>query len=217
MSKIALIHAVTAAMQPIEDAFLRLWPEAERVNILDDSLPRDREKSVELSPNLLQRFAALGQYTRQIEADGVLFTCSAFAVAIEAVARAQSVPVLKPNEAMFEDALGHGRRIGMLATFAPSIASMEKEFRNLAAARGMDAEIRTHCVPEAMTALGRGDVETHNAMLADAARNLAGSDAILLAQFSTSRAEQAVAARVSVPVLTSPGSAVLKMKAALRG
>jgi Asp/Glu/hydantoin racemase len=216
MSKIALIHAVMAAMQPIEDAFLRLWPEAERVNILDDSLPRDREKSVEISHNLLQRFDALGQYTRQVGANGILFTCSAFAPAIEAVARAQSVPVLKPNEAMFEDALDRGRRVGMLATFEPSIGSMEQEFRSLAAARGVDAELRTHCVPDAMAALGRGDVATHNALLADAAKNLAGSDVIMLAQFSTSRAEQAVTARVDVPVLTSPGSAVLRMKAALR-
>ena len=37
-------------------------------------------------------------------------------------------------------------------------------------------------------------------------------DAILLAQFSTSIAHDAVSAKVRCPVLTSPGSAVAKMK-----
>jgi aspartate/glutamate racemase len=217
VKRIVLIHAVTPAMQPIEEAFARLWPEADRVNILDDSLPRDRGAAAALGPNILERFAALGDYTRQVKADGVLFTCSAFGEAIEAVARASAVPVLKPNEAMFEAALDQGQRIGMLATFQPSVASMEQEFHALAAARGAKANIRTICVPEAMTALNSGDVATHNALLAEAAPRLAGCDAILLAQFSTSRAEPAVAARVSVPVLTSPSSAVRKLKAALLG
>lgn len=36
MTKIALVHAVQAAMPPIEDAFKKLWPEARRTNLLDD-------------------------------------------------------------------------------------------------------------------------------------------------------------------------------------
>jgi hypothetical protein len=51
--------------------------------------------------------------------------------------------------------------------------------------------------------------------MAEAATRLPTCDAILLAQFSTSVAQEAVSARVSAPVLTSPGSAVAKMKAAL--
>ena len=48
-----------------------------------------------------------------------------------------------------------------------------------------------------------------------AATRLGNPDAILLSQFSTSIAEAAVAARTGRPVLTSPGSAVAKMKLAL--
>ena len=66
-----------------------------------------------------------------------------------------------------------------------------------------------------MAALQNGDAETHNRLLAEAAPELAGCDAILLAHFSTSRAEAAVAARTKLPILTAPGSAVAKLKAML--
>jgi len=71
--------------------------------------------------------------------------------AIEAAAARAPIPVLKPNEAMFEAALTAGRRIGMLATFAPSVASMEQEFRAMAETHRSPATIETYCVPGAMS------------------------------------------------------------------
>ena len=39
--RIALIHALKHSLVPIEDAFAELWPEATRMNLLDDSLSAD--------------------------------------------------------------------------------------------------------------------------------------------------------------------------------
>jgi Asp/Glu/hydantoin racemase len=215
--RIVLIHAVPVAMPPVVDAFRRLWPTADRVNILDDSLSTDRAKVDHLSPALFVRFEALSSYAQLVGADGVLFTCSAFGPAIEAVAQAAPFPILKPNEAMFEAALGCGSRIGMVATFAPAVASMESEFNNLARRRRSSATIKTVCVPDALVALNKGDVRTHDALVAAAAGDLAHCDVIMLAQFSMSGARSDVAARTDVPVLTSPDSAALKLKALLEG
>jgi len=213
--RIVLVHAVQVAMAPVEAAFQRLWPEAERVNLLDDSLSVDRGHQPDLTPAIYDRFRRLGDYARDIGADGVLFTCSAFGGAIEAVARALPLPVLKPNEAMFDEALDIGRSVGVIATFERSVPTLEAELHALAAQRGVPVTIRTVCEPEAMRALQAGDTATHNALMAEAATRLEGSDAVLLAQFSISIAGPAVAARVRCPVLTSPGSAVARMKRAL--
>jgi Asp/Glu/hydantoin racemase len=211
MTRIALIHAVTVAVDPVLQAFAELWPEANCVNMLDDSLSPDRARDADLTPAMVQRIADLGGYALRAGADGVLFTCSAFGPAIDAFARMTDRPVLKPNEAMFRQALSQARTIGMLATFGPSVRSMEDEFAEM----GNGATIRTVLVADAMTALKGGDAETHNRLLAEAAPTLRDCQAIMLAHFSTSRAYAAVASAVTVPVLTAPRSAVMELRRSL--
>lgn len=210
--RIALIHALLMSFGPVAEAFKKLWPEAQTMNLLDDSLSVDRSRSVALTPQLSARIEALADYALACGAQGILYTCSAFGPAIEAIARAKAVPVLKPNEAMFDQALKEGHRIGMLATFQPSVASMEAEFRAQAGSR--PATIKTICVPEAMSALQRGDLPGHNALLAKAAQapEAGGFDVLMLAQFSMAPAREAVQSVVRCPVLTSPDSAVLRLK-----
>ena len=215
MPRIALIHAVAVAMAPVHDCFRQLWPEAECIDILDTSLSRDREREGRLTDTMVGRFLLLAKYAEDNGADGILFTCSAFGEAIEQAAAQTGVPVLKPNEAMFDAALAAGKRLGMLATFEPSVAGMEAEFRDIAGAAGSPAVLDSHCVAGAMKALQAGDGVTHDRLLAEAAPRFADRDAVLLAHFSTSRAAQAVQKALKCPVLTAPGAAVAKLKAAL--
>ena len=214
--RIALIHAVSVAMQPVADAFARDWPAAELVNLLDDSLSRDRARDPELTDAVRGRIHALADYAYGAGAEAILFTCSAFGPGIEDVARRLPIPVLKPNEAMFAESLRLGRRLGMLATFGPSVATMEEEFREQARQERTDATLATVVVPGAMDALRAGDEAGHNALVAERAHELRHCDAVMLAHFSTSRAFAAVAAKVSCPVLTSPGAAVAMLKRRLQ-
>ena len=210
--RIALIHAVYPAMAPAAAAFAALWPEARCVNLIDDALPADLQADGGLTLQMDARIARLAQHAIAAGAHGVLFTCSAFGGAIEKAAAAATVPVLKPNEAMFEAALGAGRRIGMLGSFAPAMASMEAEFHAMAAVRGLNIQLVGHCVPQAMAAARVGDIATHNRLLAAAAPHLAGCDLVMLAHFSTSTAMDAVRAVLSTPVLSAPAAAVMALK-----
>jgi Asp/Glu/hydantoin racemase len=214
--RVALIHAVAVAIDPTRDAFAELWPEAQTFNLLDDALSPDRAANAELTAALCERIVALGRYAHSAGADGILYTCSAFGPAIETAARNVPVPVRKPNEAMFREALQSGKRIGMLATFEPSVAPMAEEFGALAADRGGQATLETRCVPEAMRALRAGDGATHDALLAAEARRLAHCDAVMLAHFSTGRAHAAVSQVLGCPVLTAPRSAVVSLRRAIQ-
>lgn len=211
MTRIALIHAVQAAVQPIEEAFQSLWPEAKRTNLLDDS--RGRSCQCRRPDTGSPAAHGLARDLRcQQRRGGDFFTCSAFGDGIELAARTLSVPVLKPNEAMFEAALTIGGRIGMLATFEPSVSSMEQEFWEMAKARGSDATIETVIVPGGRAALTAGDLAKHDQLIAKATASLGHCSAILLAHFSMATAEAAAQSCTRLPVLSAPGSAVIKLK-----
>lgn len=210
--KIVLLHATQVAMQPIAAAMAEHWPEATAIHLLDEGLSLERAKSPTLTPALQARFIRFGLYARDMGADGILATCSAFGEALESLAEQVSIPVLKPNEAMFSQALARGNRIAMVATFNPAIAGMEQEFYAMAAAGDRPATLTSFCAQGALEQLRAGNDEEHNLRVAECARQLTDYDAIVLAHFSTSRALNAVAAAVSVPVLAAPQAAVERMK-----
>jgi hypothetical protein len=206
--RIALIHALKHSVAPIEAAFARLWPEARLANLLDDSLSADLAAAGKLDAAMTARFLILGRYARAAGADAILFTCSAFGPCIEAVAADLPIPELKPNEAMIEEAValaGPTGRIGLLATFAPTLASMPPEFPP-------GITLVPRLAAEALAALDRGDGPAHDAAAAASAAALTDCDAIALAQFSLARAAGAVAAATGKPVLTTPDSAIRKLK-----
>jgi hypothetical protein len=127
------------------------------------------------------------------------------------------MPVLKPNEAMIEQAVGQvvgkvvgkGRKIGLLSTFAPTVVSMLPEFPG-------SVEIVPKLAEGALAALDRGDRAEHDRLVAEAARDLRDCDLIALAQYSMAPAAARVAEMSGRPVVTTPDSAVLKLKRALR-
>jgi hypothetical protein len=204
--RIALIHALRHSPPPIEAAFAELWPQVRLMNLLDDSLSSDLARDGTITEAMTGRFLELARYAKATGADGILFTCSAFGPCIEAVQRELApLPVLKPNEAMVEEAEKAGARIGLLASFAPTLASMPPEFPPA-------LTIMPKLAEGALAALDRGDGAEHDRLAAEAARDLAGCDVIALAQFSLARSAPAVMAATGRPVLTTPHSAVRKLR-----
>ena len=164
MTRIALIHALAHSVAPINEAMARDWPGAIRMNLLDDSLSADLAREGRgLDAAMHERFERLTAYAADTGAQGILFTCSAFGPCIEAAARRRPhIPVLKPNEAMIADAVAAGRRIGLIASFAPTLESMPPEFPP-------DTDLMTALAEGAMQALDRGDGVSHDQAVVAAA------------------------------------------------
>lgn len=218
MPRIALIHALAHSVEPINIAFTQHWPEAQRMNLLDDSLSADLARNVAaggvgLDAVMFERFARLTQYVVDTGAQGILFTCSAFGPCIEAVARMHAgIPVLKPNEAMVAEAhsaiVGNGGgKLGLISTFPATLQSMPSEFPaevvlDLALAEG------------ALDALNQGDTATHDLLIALEAKALAsrGCSHIALAQFSMARARKVCEDASGLPVLTTVDSALRALR-----
>ena len=213
MTRIALIHALSHSVAPINAAFERDWPEAVRMNLLDDSLSADLARGGHgLDAAMHERFQRLAQYAVDTGAEGILFTCSAFGPCIEAVARRHAgIPVLKPNEAMVAEATQaqteEQGKLGLIATFAATLVSMPPEFPSGIALEPVLAE-------GALDALNAGDTQRHDALIAAQALALRqlGCTRIALAQFSMARARTACEQASGLPVLTTVDSAVRALR-----
>jgi len=220
--RIALIHATPLAIEPVNSSFKKLWPEASLQNILDDSLSKDHAAAGHLTADMVERFIDLAQYAKRAGCHGILFTCSAFGEAIEAAAAAVGIPTLKPNEAMFEDALrvalqAHQNdtevlNIGLVATFAASIVSMSEEFNALTVGLERQVQLHTLFVPHAMDALAQGHADEHHRLIAEGIQTMPASDVTLLAQFSMAAAQPLAQTKTTTHILTSPECAVLALQ-----
>ena len=124
MTRIALIHALAHSVAPINDEMAQAWPEAQRMNLLDDSLSSDlAQRGQGLDAAMHRRFEVLADYAVGTGAQAILFTCSAFGPCIEGVARRHAgIPVLKPNEAMVQEAVDAGADIIMLDNMSLDMA-----------------------------------------------------------------------------------------------
>ena len=154
------------------------------------------------------RFLDLAGYAVKTGAEAILFTCSAFGPCIDACKKAFSdIPVLKPNEAMIDEVAQGQGRLGLIATFAPTLASMPPEFPRGTAIEPALAE-------GALDALNAGDTQQHDALIAAQAAALSkrGCTRIALAQFSMARARAACETASGLPVLTTVDSAVRALR-----
>jgi hypothetical protein len=215
MTRIALIHALEVSIPPSNEALARGWPEAARMNLLDDSLSADLARAGALDAAMTRRFVALADYAVAQGAAAILFTCSAFGPCIAEVKRRLApLPVLEPCEAMVDEAvaLAAGRPIGLVASFGPTLASMPAAFPP-------GTVLRTALAAGALAALQAGDGAAHDAAAARAGEALKAQGCALigLAQFSLARAAPVVAARTGLPVLTTPESALRRLRGASGG
>jgi Asp/Glu/hydantoin racemase len=216
--RIALIHAVATAIPPIRHAFKEGWPEAEISNLLDDDLVPAYTREGGLTPHITERICALALYAARTGADGILFTCSVFPQAEDLAKQLVRVPLLKPDEAMISAALDAGSRIGVVATNPPAAPAAAAQLMAGAKARGVEIRVIQSVADGAFAIGNAGDAATHDRMVVEAAERIANQvDVLCLAQVSMALARSVVQAKVKVPVLTSPGTAVARLKALLGG
>jgi Asp/Glu/hydantoin racemase len=218
--RIALIHALSESVEPARAAFAEQWPDAYCFDLLDTSLADDRADRAEIDPTMIERFISLAAYARSTvgrsgKTAGILFTCSAFGPAIDAVKACSTFPVLRPNEAAFDAAMKRGDCLGLVVSFQSSLASLEDEFSRLAEIRGRAVVIKSMCVGDALAALKRGEGDTHDRLVAEAAARTTDVDALILGQFSMARAQSAVERVCALSVITTPRSAVDALRRAV--
>ncbi|MBV8859139.1 MAG: Asp/Glu racemase [Acidobacteria bacterium] len=214
---VAFIHTSPAAIGPLMQFYAEAAPELEITNLLDDGLLRllAAGRAADVQRRLAEM---LGDAVETYQPELAMVTCSSVPKEMtESLARDFSFPVLKIDYPMARRAVRAGRRVGVAATFPPTLVPTSRLLREAAKEAGAEIEIVEEVAPEAYKALLAGDTATHDELLAAAVERLQDKDvsAVVLAQVSMARTLPLIEPGARVPVLTSLHTSLEAIREAL--
>lgn len=211
--RIFLIHAYLHSMAPIDQVFKASWPEAQTVNLLDESLYADVPHDGALSAALYERTASLLRHCVLSGADGIVFTGSTFGPAVEKAREAIAVPVLKADEAMADMAVARGERILLICTQQRAMRIVRPGLDEAVARAGGNHQITELWTAGAKDAMTAGQLGTHDRLIAAQIRTAGDFDVIVLGQISMAGAREYLPPELNSRVITSSDAAVARMRA----
>jgi Asp/Glu/hydantoin racemase len=208
--KLGLVHTSATLVPVFAQLCKAKLPNVEVFNIADDSLVKGIMAAGHLTAQISRRVAGYLESAELAGADYILVTCSSIGPAVEAAAKRISVPVLRVDQPMADQAVQTGKHIGVIATLRTTLEPTADLIERRAEKAGRQIKLTSRLCEGAFDALMNGDAAKHDALVAGALKELSQSaDVIVLAQASMARVEEGLApADKRVPILASPGIAV---------
>jgi Asp/Glu/hydantoin racemase len=215
--RIGVVSPTEVAFPTVKAAFEELWPEAEPVCLLDQSLYADFINEDMTVPDVMPdaayaRIADLLRYAEDSGADGIIFCGSVFGRLVEAGREGMNVPVQTSYEGMIAAAFAEGNRLGILATTPGTIKCLSDDITRYAEANGLTYELTSDVADGAFEKLLDGDRDGHDDLVVAAAAKMTDCDSLMLGQFSMGLVPRKIAPVAGRPVFTAPYTAVARMK-----
>jgi Asp/Glu/hydantoin racemase len=216
--RVAFIHTSPAAIGPLMQFYTEAAPELEITNLLDDGLLRllAAKEAATAERRLGEMIkAAVETYGAEL----AMITCSSVSKEMaEHLAQNFALPILKIDYPMARQAVRAGKRIGVAATFPPTLVPTTRLLNEAAAEAARGIEIIQEVSPDAYTALLANDLAKHDELLLGVIERLERQDvsAIVLAQVSMARILPQLNGRVEVPVLSSLHTSLEAVREKLR-
>lgn len=213
MKKLVIIHTVPATIQGLGTIASEELKEVEIVNILDDSILKDMIAGKEID-KVETRWITYAKMGELMGADMVLSACSTVGDFAEKANDLLSIPVLRIDDAMAEEAVKRGGKVEVFATLSSTMKPTADLIQRKARAQGVTCEINSNLVEGAFEQLGLGNKEEHDQRIRKAVETkLQEADVIVLAQASMASALEGLDGR---KVLTSPRSGINMVKERLQ-
>ena len=208
--KLFLIHTSATLVEPFKKLCDELIPHVDVQNIADDSLIRDVIAEGTVTDSVSQRLQQHLQSAASSGADMIMVTCSSIGGAAESSQSCVSVPVVRVDQAMADQAVATGARVGVIATLPTTLAPTADLIKRRAQVAGKSVEVIAKLCDGAFGELMRGNAPEHDHMVREALEELMQDvDVIVLAQASMARVvAQLPDDATRKPILSSPRLAI---------
>jgi len=213
--RLAFIHTSPVTIPVFGGLAQETMPEVDVFHMLDESLLKNTLAAGKLEKTTVRRLVGMVESAGEAGADAVMVACSSIGPAVDVARQVVDFPVVRVDEAMAEEAVWAGERIGVAATLEstlePTVALIESRAKDL----GLDRKIVSRLCTGAFDAVLAGDAETHDRLVREGLESLAAeADVIVLAQASMARVADTLERR-PVPILSSPRSGVENARKAI--
>jgi aspartate/glutamate racemase len=219
MPKVAVLHTsfVFVNVEPvITDLIGELIPDAEILHFVDSDVLATVVREQGISDKSEARMVHLAQAAEAAGADVIFSACSSLGPTLDAAQRAVSVPVIKIDQALAQDAAQYDR-VGVLATVPTTLGPTSDLIAASAQQAGRSPRIIQRLCPGAFDVRMAGDRAAHDDMVAEQAAELAKDvDVIVLAQASMRRLVDRLSSETGLRVLSSPQSGVELLASTVR-
>lgn len=217
-TRIAIVAPSTVVSSgPVADVFEELWPQADPVNIVDDSLFADYSSTRIIDDNLARRLDSLLRHSELSGAKAAVFTGSVFGAVVAQTRKTMGIPVLASYEAMIEAAFEAGPRLCVLTTSPFAMKNITADIERFAARNGRTYAQESIVLDDARIAFReKGDIVEHFRLIAAAVDRMTGFDAVLLGQTSMDTAFRMARPHPLRPVLTPLRTTVVKLRKMLK-
>jgi aspartate/glutamate racemase len=219
MSKtLAIIHTTPVTVDPLKALANKYLPDFDVINFVDDSilpqLGRNGGKLEEVQERLIQ----YSRYAEQAGADVILNACSSVGDVVDLARKELSIPIIRIDEAMAEEAIKRGTRIGVVATLSTTLNPTIKLLKDKAEEFSKNVEFDSVLAEEAYKCLINGDKDGHDEVLAKVLAELGGkTDVVVLAQASMARVLEKLPKEQQGKFLTSPELGMARVKEKMEG
>jgi Asp/Glu/hydantoin racemase len=208
--RLFLLHTSATLVPMFEQLCKDKLPDAAVFNMVDDSLIKDVIAHNCLRPQTARRVTQLVAAAEDAEADFIMVTCSSIGRAVETAATLASVPVLRVDRPMAEQAVATGRRIGVIATLRTTLEPTADLVGRCATEARRQVELTARLCDGAFETLMSGDAKQHDELVLAALEELTTQvDVVCLAQASMARVANLIPdSNRRVPILASPPLAI---------
>ncbi|MGI9537059.1 MAG: aspartate/glutamate racemase family protein [Desulfocapsaceae bacterium] len=188
MSLVGVIHTTRLVIEPVHQSIAATGQDLQINHVLDEGILRRLATLGRITPEIIDWLTQMVASTQDIGAELAVVSCSSLSPCVNEVRERLQIPVLKVDEPMMDYAVQHADRIGLVMTNPTTEAPSQQLFAEVTRKSGRRATLLTELCPGAFAKLSGGDIEGHDAEVAEVIERLIDKvDLIMLAQISIAR------------------------------
>lgn len=211
--KLAFIHTSPVLVSLFSQMAREYLPEIEFFHMVDESLIRNTVAAGKLTKNTIRRLGNMIESAHDGGAGAVMVTCSSIGEGVSAAREQFDFPILRVDEAMAEEAVRIGGRIGVAATLKTTLDPTMGLLRDTARRANRQVELAPVLSDGAFEAVLAGDTARHDQLVAASlAELMTRVDVVVLAQASMTRVISQLPVDGGPPILSSPKLAILQAR-----